>query len=641
MEDENGRMAAMQAEFQKEREDLTARLRVEEAANQRMREEAKRKAVNRESQAKLERSRKERSLTTSFIGQDGGNAADRRGTAVSAMGSMLTRGASTGADLGQRLQNFPRGIVPKLPVEYSPSQYIAWEQRFEAFLTDQGLCHTISSGAPEIAATSDTNNADLFGQFGEDLVMDHRLVWWYISEATADTAFEDRLYECLSISDALRIMREWSLPLFPAQRHLLVAELERVRFMGDEESGIVQFILRQFPERPSTPHALVVGRGFRDWGAMGVGVQRRDDHMVSRGGGMPRQLQQPQQHWSRSGGIPWQQQQQQERSRSGGIHQHQRSFHVFPPARQAQQQQPLEKWRRSENMESSMFSLSEGPQQSEPTAVAFATTAPAAEAVTGTSVFPAVLSKGVTKTPTSPAGTASTVVPAAAPATGGTVFPTTSVGGAARAPAPADETAASIAASTASGTVLSATPLREAVGAREPSAGAASSDAVAEAAPLIGDTVFPDASVERVDGQLTLEESSAGTAASDAVAEAAPLTGDTTAPDASVERVAGKLALKAGSSSEICGERGASTHPFGPGTTFPLEVCYASSSRSSSSNSNSSSSNHKDVAYVGALLRPFDPGKRCRRGARIEKAVRGLDLPFDRGKTWRRMQHGG
>ena len=714
MEDENGRMAAMQAEFQKEREDLTARLRVVEAANKRMREAgAKRKAANRESEAKLERSRKERLLGTSFAGQGGGNAADRRGTAVSAMGSMLTRGVSTGADLGQHLQNFPRGIVPKLPAECSPSQYIAWEQRFEAFLIDQGLCHTISSGVPEIAATSDTNNADLFGQFGEDLVMDHRLVWWYISEATADTAFEDRLYECLSISDALRIMREWSLPLFPAQRHLLVAELERVRLMGDEESGIVQFILRQFPERPSNPHALVVGRGFRDWGAMGVGVEQRDDHMVSRGGGMPRQLQQPQQHWSRGGGIPWQQQKQQKRSSGGGIHQHQRSFHVFPLARQAQQQQPLEEWRRSENMESSMFSLSEGPQQSEPTAVAFAATAPAAEAVTGTSVFPAVLSKGVTKTPMSPAGTASTAVPAAAPATGGTVFPTTSVGGAARAPAPADETAASIAAWTASGTVLSATPLREAVGARESSAGVASSDAVAEAAPLIGDTVFPDASVERVDGQLTLEESSAGTAtsdaaaevapltgdtvfpdasvervdgqltleessagtaasdaaaeaapltgdtvfpdasvgrvdgqltleessagtaASDAVAEAAPLTGNTTAPDASVERVAGKLTLKAGSSSEICGERGASTHPFDPGTMFPLEVRYASSSSSRSSNSSSSrsSSNHKDVAYVGALLRPFDPGKRCLQRMRRRKAVLGAALPFDRGKT--------
>ena len=632
MEDENARMAAMKAKFEEE----IAQLR---ESNKTLREEAEREATaNRESQAKLERSRKERSLGTSFAGQGGGNAADRRGTAVSAMGSMLTRGVSTGADLGQPLQNFPRGILPKLPVECSPSQYIAWEQRFEAFLTDQGLCHTISSGAPEIAATSDTNNADLFGQFGENLVMDHRLVWWYISEATADTAFEDRLYECLSISDALRIMREWSLPLFPAQRHLLVAELERVRFMGDEESGIVQFILRQFPERPSTPHALVVGRGFRDWGAMGVGTQRRDDHMVSRGVGMPQQ-QQPQQHWSRGGGIPWQQQHQQQRSRSGGIHQHQLSFHVFPPARQAQQQQPLEEWRRSEHMESSMFSMSEGLQQSEPTAVALAATAPAAEAVTGTSVFPAMLSKGVTKTPTSSMGEASTAVPAAAPTTGGTVI-SDALEERADKQLTLDESSAGTASSDAvaeaapltGDTVISDASEERADGELtldESSAGTASSDAVAEAAPLTGDTVIPDASVERVDGKPTLEESFAGTAASDAVAEAAPLTGDTAAPDASVERVAGKLILKAGSSSEICGERGASTHPFDPGTMFPLEVRYASSS----SNGHSSSSNHKDVAYVGALLRPFDPGKRCRRGGRIEKAVRGLDLPFDRGKT--------
>ena len=494
-------------------------------------------------------------------------------------------------------------------MECSPSEYIAWEQRFKAFIADQGLCHTISSDAPEKAVISCTNNAYLFGQFGEDLVMDHRQVWWYISEATADAAFEVHLYECHSISDALRIMMEWPLPLYPAERHLLVAELERVRFMGDEESEIVQFILRQFPERPSNPHALVVGRGFRDWGAVGVGVQRRDDHMASRGGGMPRQQQQP------CCGLPWQQQQQQQRSRGGDIHQHQRSFHVFPPARQAQQQQPLEEWRRSENMESSMFSLSEGPQQSEPTAVAFAATAPATEAVTGTSVFPAVLSKGVTKTPTSSMGEASAAVPAAAPTTGGTVISDASV-------------------ERADGQLTLG----------ESSAGKASSDTVAEAAPLTGDTVFPDASVEKADGQLTVDEPSAGTSSSDAVAEAAPLTDDTAASDASVKRVAGKLTLKAGSSREICGERGASIHPFDPGTVFSLEVHYytkSNSSSSSSNNSNSSSSNHKDLAYVGVLLRPFDPGKRYRRGARIEKAVRGLDLPFDRGKTWRRMQHGG
>ena len=65
-----------------------------------------------------------------------------------------------------------------------------------------------------------------------------------------------------------------------------------------------------------------------------------------------------------------------------------------------------------------------------------------------------------------------------------------------------------------------------------------------EAAPLTGDTVFPDASEERAAGQLTLKESSAGTASSDAAAEAAPLTGDTVFPDASVERAAGQLTLE-------------------------------------------------------------------------------------------------
>ena len=97
------------------------------------------------------------------------------------------------------------------------------------------------------------------------------------------------------------------------------------------------------------------------------------------------------------------------------------------------------------------------------------------------------------------------------------------MGGAARAPAPADETAASKAAPTVSGSVTSATPLRGAVRARESSAGAASSDAVVEAAPSTVDTTAPDASVERAARKLTLKESSAGAAPSDVAAEAFPL----------------------------------------------------------------------------------------------------------------------
>ena len=284
-------------------------------------------------------------------------------------------------------------------------------------------------------------------------------------------------------------------------------------------------------------------------------------------------------------------------------------------------------WLQTNNVEIPMFSLSE---------------VPSAAPATGGTVFPTASVGGTARAPASDDGTMALT---AASATGGTVPSAASVGGAPASSAVAAASVESAAEPAISGTVPSAASVRGEVGGRESPAGTASSDAVAEAAPLTGDTVISDASVERADEQLTLDESSAGTASSDAVAKASPLTGDTAAPDASVERVAGKLTLKAGSSSEICGERGASTHPFDPGIMFLLEVRYASSSSSSTSNSNSSSSSssssHKDVAYAGALLRPFDPGKRCHRGARIEKAVRGLDLPFDRGKTWRRMQHGG
>ena len=286
-------------------------------------------------------------------------------------------------------------------------------------------------------------------------------------------------------------------------------------------------------------------------------------------------------------------------------------------------------WLQTNHVEMPMFSLSE---------------VPSAAPATGGTVFPTASVGGTARAPASDDGTMALTV---ASATGGTVPSAASVGGAPASSAVVAESVESAAEPAISGTVPSAASVKGEVGGRESPAGTASSDAVAEAAPLTGDTVTSDASVERADEQLTLDESSAGTASSDAVAKAAALTGDTASPDASVERVAGKLTLNAGSSSEICGERGASTHPFDPGIMFPLEVRYASSSSSSTSTSNSSSSSssssssHKDVAYAGALLRPFDPGKQCHRGARIEKAVRGLDLPFDRGKTWRRMQHGG
>ena len=175
----------------------------------------------------------------------------------------------------------------------------------------------------------------------------------------------------------------------------------------------------------------------------------------------------------------------------------------------------------------------------------------------------------------------------------------------------------------------------------------ASADGIAASAePATSGNVPSAASVE---GAVRARESSAGAVPSDAATEAAPSTDGITAPAATTAREARVLASAAGSDGELCGERGASTHPFDPGTVCPLEVHYYSGSwlqhgSSSGSSSNNNTNDHNswwDVTFVGALLRPFDPGRRCRRSTRRGKAVLGVDLPFDRGKARGRMQHGG
>ena len=337
----------------------------------------------------------------------------------------------------------------------------------------------------------------------------------------------------------------------------------------------------------------------------------------------------------------------------------------------------FEEWLQSDDMKMPMFSLSEGPQQSAPTVVALAAAAPAAEVVTGTRVFPAASSKGVAEAPASSAGAASAAVPAAAPATCGIVLPTASVGGTARVPASADATVALTTAPATGGTVSSATsvgggtrivscsssvginigggtddqrvPSATSVGgAPASSAVAAASEEILAAEPATSGTVPSPASIR---GAVEGRESSIGEVSSDAEAEATPSTGGTAAPVASAARAARNLVTAAGSAGKICGGRGASTHPFDPGTVCPLEVHYYngswlqhdSSSGSSSSSSNDNTNDHDswwDATCVGALLRPFDPRKRCRRSTRRGKAVLGVDLSFDRGKARGRMQHG-
>ena len=131
-------------------------------------------ATNREFEAKLERFWKERSMGTSFDGQGGGGSADRGGTAATIMGPMWTRGVSVGGDLGQGLSYVPRGVVPEFPAECPPYVYIAWERRFEVFIANQGLGHTISPDASQTTVISCVDDAYLLGHFGEAFVAEHK-----------------------------------------------------------------------------------------------------------------------------------------------------------------------------------------------------------------------------------------------------------------------------------------------------------------------------------------------------------------------------------------------------------------------------------------------------------------------------------
>ena len=142
----------------------------------------------------------------------------------------------------------------------------------------------------------------------------------------------------------------------------------------ENESEFVEIILRQLPERYDVVKTMTLANPrltrprlentirsvysqrkaheiAKQWPAVGVPAEpsSHPDGMVSRGGGIPRQQQQLQQHWSRDGGMPRQQQLQQHWSRGGGMPRQQHwSRDGGMPRQQGQQQQ--QQWSRGGGM---------------------------------------------------------------------------------------------------------------------------------------------------------------------------------------------------------------------------------------------------------------------------------------------------
>ena len=133
-------------------------------------------------------------------------------------------------------------------------------------------------------------------------------------------------------------------PTFSFARISRLETTMRAVGIDKNESEIVQIVLRELPERYDVVKTLTLADPqltrsrlentirsvysqrkaheiAKQWPAVGVPAEPPNlpDGMVSRGGGIPRQQQQLQQHWSRDGGMPRQQQLQQHWSRGGGM----------------------------------------------------------------------------------------------------------------------------------------------------------------------------------------------------------------------------------------------------------------------------------------------------------------------------------
>ena len=160
MEDGNARMAAVQAEFQetiaKLREDLTSRLRVEEAARQGPGGQEVSKSVN---------------------------------------DSLIRLHYSTRSP-------------PKMPND--PAKTLSWIWRFEFLLGSENLTHILTSipstGPVDVISCND--RFLLERMHGVQTVRDNWKVWQYLLEATCNTDIEEKLAACNSVHEAWGVVTE-------------------------------------------------------------------------------------------------------------------------------------------------------------------------------------------------------------------------------------------------------------------------------------------------------------------------------------------------------------------------------------------------------------------------------------------------
>ena len=190
------------------REDLSARLRIQEAANKTTREERKEAA--------------KREATTMGTG-----AAARQGPGG--------QGVSTNVNDSLIRLHYSTRSPPKLPND--PAKILSWIRRFEIFLGSENSTHILTTIASTgLVDVISCNHRFFFERMhGVQTVRDYWKVWQYLLEATCNTDIEEKLAACMSVLEAWVVVTEWTLPVSEAEKTLLVQQLENVTMYPDED----------------------------------------------------------------------------------------------------------------------------------------------------------------------------------------------------------------------------------------------------------------------------------------------------------------------------------------------------------------------------------------------------------------------
>ena len=125
-------------------------------------------------------------------------------------------------------------IPPKIPKDSAKA--VNWLRRLRIFLASEGLEQTLEDTYPTgyVPVISCLDCIYLNRVHGAALVTAHKRAWGYLLEATCGTDIEERLAACDCVPEAWRVIREWVLPTFDAEKTLLVRRLEAVEMSPGE-----------------------------------------------------------------------------------------------------------------------------------------------------------------------------------------------------------------------------------------------------------------------------------------------------------------------------------------------------------------------------------------------------------------------